>query len=356
MRAHGQGPARIGGDSPILTQTDIDRARWDAYVAGTPSSAFYHQYDWLQLVGDVYGGEPIYLAAQDDGELAGVLPLMLRKVVGAGRVLLSVPFADEGGMLAESDEARAALIDAARTLMDERSATYVEMRQREPIDGSEVDRSRVNMEMVLPEDADTLWDDFKGKVRNQVRKAGKSGLEAAPAADVHAAIERAFYPVYCENTRDLGSPMHSERFFHEMADRFPGACDIVTVYEGDSVAGAGFALRWRGRMSVPWASSLRRYFDMCPNNLLYWELMRLAFERGCSVFDFGRSPKESGTYRFKKQWGAEPVQLHYCYLGNAEIGDRRDSRSYRIFSSVWERTPLPIARALGPKIFARLPI
>ena len=335
-----------------------DAGTWDRWIGGATGARLCHQHDWLQLVRDVYGGEPHYLAACRGDQISAAMPVMLRSVIGDGRVLISVPFADEGGIISDDEAAEEALLEGAREIMRDSRASRLELRQRHPAPGLQSDVSRVNMEMALPDDAEHLWDDFKGKVRNQVRKAEKAGLTAHVADDTHAAISDDFYPVYCENTRDLGSPMHSERFFHEVADRFPDAGEIVTVSEGDSTVGSAYALLWRDRFAVPWASSLRRYFKKCPNNLLYWELMRVAIERECAVFDFGRSPVDSGTYRFKEQWGAEPCQLHYCHLGHGspEVGGNREGRVRRAFSSIWQKTPLPIARTIGPKIFARLPI
>ena len=98
---------------------------------------------------------------------------------------------------------------------------------------------------------------------------------------------------------------------------------------------------------------------MCPNNLLYWQLMKLAMAQGCRTFDFGRSARDSGTYRFKLQWGAEELPLHYSFLPvrrTPELGEKREGALYRVFSKVWPRTPLWIARSVGPKLFARLPL
>ncbi|MFO8080865.1 MAG: FemAB family PEP-CTERM system-associated protein [Armatimonadota bacterium] len=342
-----------------VREFDDDPGAWNRWVETAQDARFCHRYEWLQLVRDVYGGEPHYLAARRDGAIVGALAMMLRSVIGEGRVLISVPLADEGAVLAADDDAEEALLNRSFELVEELNASRLELRQRRPAPGTEADLSRVNMEMDLPDDPDALWDSFKSKLRNKTRKAGREGLAAHRADDLHAAISDSFYPVYCENTRDLGSPMHSERFFHEVADRFPDASEIMVVRDGDTAVGAGYAIRWRERFAVPWASSLRRYFKQRPNNMLYWELMRLAIESGCSVFDFGRSPKDSGTYKFKEQWGAEPVQLHYCNYGNAATPadtDNRERLAYRMFSSMWQRMPLPIARVVGPKIFARLPI
>ena len=64
------------------------------------------------------------------------------------------------------------------------------------------------------------------------------------------------------------------------------------------------------------ASSLRQYNRLCPNNLLYWFAIKKACERGYEIFDMGRSTIDSGTYNFKKQWGAYPVSLNYQYFLN----------------------------------------
>jgi len=62
-------------------------------------------------------------------------------------------------------------------------------------------------------------------------------------------------------------------------------------------------LSFRDALIVLWASSYREYFSLCPNNLLYWEMIRWGCEQGYRRFDFGRSSPQSGTYHFKKQWG-----------------------------------------------------
>src|SRR5439155_74702 len=56
---------------------------------------------------------------------------------------------------------------------------------------------------------------------------------------------------------------------------------------------------------------LKEYFALCPNMLLYWETLRMACMNGFRSFDFGRSSRHSGTYRFKVQWGAREEPLFW---------------------------------------------
>src|SRR5690606_22713879 len=115
----------------------------------------------------------------------------------------------------------------------------------------------------------------------------------------------------------------------------------------------------RQRAEIPWAACLAEAKPLGMNMKLYWEVLRLSVSRGCTSFDFGRSTVDSGTYRFKKQWGAEPVQLHWHrWARNArpEAGDGgAGGRAMRIATSLWRRLPLPLANTLGPLVAPSLP-
>ena len=49
------------------------------------------------------------------------------------------------------------------------------------------------------------------------------------------------------------------------------------------------------------------------NDFMYWEVMERARERGCRIFDYGRSKRGTGAYDFKTYWGFEPEPLYYEY-------------------------------------------
>ena len=77
---------------------------------------------------------------------------------------------------------------------------------------------------------------------------------------------------------------------------------------------AGIGSWFKNTLEIPWASSISDYKNLCPNNMLYWEAIRFAIRNGLNRLDFGRSTPNEGTYNFKKQWGAKPVQLYWQYL------------------------------------------
>jgi serine/alanine adding enzyme len=87
--------------------------------------------------------------------------------------------------------------------------------------------------------------------------------------------------------------------------------------------------------------------------LLYWEALRAACNEGFRHFDFGRSTRDSGTYRFKSQWGAQEEPLFWYTIPVASSAARPRPRSYRhpsFLSKTWQHLPLAVTRQVGPRL------
>lgn len=92
--------------------------------------------------------------------------------------------------------------------------------------------------------------------------------------------------------------------------------------------------------------------------LLYGTALSEAIARGYSAFSFGRSSADSGTFTFKKNWGATASPLPYHYLlapGEAVPTMRPDNPRYAKVIAAWQHLPVPVATALGPRIVRYLP-
>jgi hypothetical protein len=84
---------------------------------------------------------------------------------------------------------------------------------------------------------------------------------------------------------------------------------------------------------------------------MYWEVMRRAVERGCKIFDFGRSKLYTGSYRFKKHWGfeAEPLYYEVDLVKASEVPEINPlNPKYRFFIAAWKRLPLAVSQFVGP--------
>ena len=91
--------------------------------------------------------------------------------------------------------------------------------------------------------------------------------------------------------------------------------------------------------------------------LLYWHALKRSVQRGQRAFDFGRSSPDSGTCRFKQQWGAEPYPAvwQYC-LRRGNISDVRPGGGrFDKVISIWQRLPVWLTQFIGPGIVRGIP-
>jgi FemAB-related protein (PEP-CTERM system-associated) len=167
-----------------------------------------------------------------------------------------------------------------------------------------------------------------------------------------------FYKVYMRNMRDLGSPAHSKLLVKNILDSFPENSWIIVLRLNNKPVSAGLLLGHGNTMEIPLASTICEVNPLSMNMLLYWEALKLAIRNGYRAFDFGRSSKDAGTYRFKQQWGAQPKQLywHYWLPENVELPRLNpDNPKYALAISIWKRIPIFITKWLGPLIVRNLP-
>jgi len=334
--------------------------RLRAYVLAGGPAPLSRDPGWLAVLRAAFGHDVYALEAVDGGKTCGFLPLAFVRSVLFGRFLVSLPYLNTNGVFAETDAARDGLIDRAVKLADELHVRYLELRHEQKADHPALTgalTSKVHMRLDLPSFPGPLWEGLPAKVRNQVRKGEKSGLTVVCGGE---ALLPEFYSVFSRNMRDLGTPVYSIGLFEAALRQFPDAAELVVVRSGAVPVAAALLLHGPGVTEVPSASSLRRYNPTCANMLLYWKLLERAVERGQAVFDFGRSTLDGPTYRFKRQWGANPAPAVWQYYrpGGAAAGDndpRPDNPRYQRLIRIWQQLPVSVTRWIGPAIVRGIP-
>jgi len=330
---------------------------WDAFIESHGNSTNYHRYGWRKVIEKSFGHKTYYLIARNPGnEICGVLPLVHMKSLLFGNFMVSLPFFNYGGLLCSEIDAVEGLLDRSRCLLKDVSADHAEFRHcRTWEEYLPTKRHKVTMILDLEQDEDAQWKKLDAKVRNQVRKAEKSGLTAASG---HLELLDGFYEIFSRNMRDPGTPVYGKNFFRNVLATFPDSTRIISINLNGSPIASGMLTWFKGTLEVPWASSLRDCREYCPNNLLYWEAIKFAIRNGSSKFDFGRSTPEEGTYRFKKQWGAEPVPLYWQYLlkPDAEMPELNTKNPrYELAIRIWQKLPVGITKLMGPHIVRNIP-
>jgi FemAB-related protein (PEP-CTERM system-associated) len=334
-----------------------DRPRWQAYASTAAGASVYHDITWKEIVEATFGHRTHYLQALDEqGRVAGLLPLVHLKSLLFGSFLVSMPYYNYGGIVADSPESRDILLREAIAIAIEQGARHIELRHTEPLEGPvQTKTEKVSMRLQLPVDAAPLWAALGAKLRSQIRRPQKEGMSARIGREEQL---DAFYRVFSTNMRDLGTPVYPKRFFEAILARFPTNTWLCSVYTGREAVASGLLIGFRDRLEIPWASSLRAYNLYSPNMLLYWSALEFACQRGYREFDFGRSSRDAGTYRFKEQWGAKPVQLYWHYWlrrqGPLPQLNPQNAR-YRLAINAWRQLPVAVTRLLGPLFVRSLP-
>lgn len=352
MTSEQQSPPR---QEPPAVEVSTDRPDWDVYLGRHSGAGIYHDPRWGEVMRASYSNAPFYLTARRGGEIVGVLQLVAQRSILFGSHLCSLPYFDSAGVLADAPEAEVALVGAADRLARDLGVGWVELRQVRPLGESLPTRTdKVTLHLPLAGNSDGLWKGLKDKVRNRVRKAEKAGLTAEEGG---LELLEDFHAVYSRNMRDLGSPPHGSRFFRLIAESFQDSIRLFVVRQGRQAVAASLTLRDKHAIHVPWAGSDWRLRESCPNMLLYWKMLAVSCDTGAACFDFGRSTPDEGTFRFKKQWGAEPVQLYWHFImpeGKPMPDQRPDSPKYRLLVACWKKLPVWMARAIGPRIIGKL--
>lgn len=360
-RAAWRAPAEAGlqtrpPQDALVVRSDAPVDRCEAYVAAHPLATAYHHPEWLQVIERAFGHRTKYLTAESRGRVAGVLPLVFFRSRLFGRFTVSMPFVNYGGVLADGPEAARALFERAVEDTRQAGGAHLELRHTsQAFPALPSRRHKVAMRLRLEASPERQWAALDRKIRNQVRKAERSGLEAEQGG---AELVDDFYEVFRRNMRDLGTPVYGVRFFREALAAFPESMRVAVVRLSGRPVASSITLAHRSTIEVPWASALREFNPLCPNVLLYWHMLRDACERGAQTFDFGRSTPGEGTFHFKRQWGAEPAEMVWEYWTGrgGVLPDLSPSNPrYAMAIRAWQRLPLAVTTALGPHIVRHIP-
>jgi FemAB-related protein (PEP-CTERM system-associated) len=349
-------------DAPGLevraSQPGDDEER-DALVRAHEGATFFHLSGWRDVVELVLGHRPQDLVACEDGRIVGVLPLMAsRKPLGVGRpALISVPFGVYGGPCGARPEVTQALVRAAMGRAEEGSFARLEMRCLED-PGVELERSDLYATFIedLPKTPDEALAKMPKKARAEARKArDRHGLRLAEGIWYVDDL----YRMYHENKRSLGSPGMPHAMFHHLRKQFGDDVRVHLVQKGSRPLAAVMSFLWRDTVMAYYsgtAPGADREFSA--SNFMYMALRQWSIENGFRKFDFGRSRKDAGAFKFKVHQGFEPRDLQYRYhlVADKHLPSFNPSNPRtKALRDAWSRLPMAMTRRLSKSLIRYLP-
>ena len=345
--------------APIVSRFDGTPAEWDHFVRSQAGWTHFHLYGWRAVIERVLRHECIYLVAiaPESNAIEAVLPLIRVRSLVFGHYLVSMPFLNYGGPLGTQTGIRALVAEASRQASRDR-VKLLEVRSRValPID-LPVSHRKITVLLDMPDDPAVLWSSLPAKLRSQIKRPRKEGVEVRFGANELPAFHR----VFAQHMRDLGTPAQPQALFEAIQEVFPQDVDFAVAYHEGRPIACGCGFRWNNEFEISWASALRSHRAMSPNMLVYWELMERTMRAGVRVFNFGRCSPDSGTHRFKMQWGGREELLWWYYQSQRDAASEEISTPsqeqgfFALASRGWQRLPIPIATRLGPRIVRFIP-
>ena len=330
---------------------DFMRQEWDrlALRQGT----IFHTTGFRRILLESFPYQCGYQALVDeDNRLCGLLPLIVGRGLNLRRTGVALPFVNQLDICAETNEQVRHILDALPEQQEKLGLSALEIRLKDQ--SVAVDCWRDNQEnhtFILPllaDDEQTLAQASPG-CRNHVRKTYKNGwfrvsFEQDQLPD--------FYRVYVKRMKQLGSPAPGLEFFQRFFRYLPELTTLLSVLEPktDKVIGGMLLLKSPADKTLyyPYGANLIEYNHQYLNNFMYWEAAKYGIRCGLQALDLGRSQTGSGTYRYKSQWGAQAVPLHYLRCGPAagqSVANQRDKFQGAI--ALWRRLPRIVTDPAG---------
>ena len=301
-------------------------------ITGTNIS---HNIELIHLLSNTFGYKPELLLVYSDKVLIGFIPLSILH-----NKAISMPHFSYGGYCGISHLKQSHMEKIIKSLSMKYSGGFM-IREFKPY-SKHIFNEKVAYHLKLEKSSDDQFSTLNKKLRSQIRKAIKNGITVAPGN-----LED-FYAIYTENMHyKHGSPQLSHEFFNNLLHSYSsGEVKIFIAKFNEKVIGSCLMVGFHDFIEVCWAATSVKYNHLSPNMLLYWTMISYAVDHEYRIFSFGRTNRDSGSQRFKKQWGA--VEIPLVWSSNKAL-DLSYSK-FKFLTKIWRLTPSMVTNFLSPII------
>ncbi len=347
-----------------------NESEWIAFLERR-GGGIQHTLEWKKAVEESYANcVPAYYMIREDGGVKALFPSFLVKSPLLGNRIISQPFVDNGGFAGQPTEGIAkALLEA---IQRDYSPKRIEIRLNTSMPNYSASgksllaagfskESRRHQFILELKRAEELWNGFDKHVRNDVRKAEKSGLEIR---EISAGSELdSFYSLYSRAMHDFGTPQHSRAFFenlwkHLAPKKMIKGLNCYAGGDGNRLAASIIGYCFNKRVYIIYNVSSPEHRAARPNDLLYWNFIEWSARNGFKTFDLGQAEagaqpgsRAHGIFKFKEKWGGKLFERPYFTYPPRSAGA---AGKLRLFSGIWRLLPAVLAHKTGPWLCSQL--
>lgn len=333
-----------------------DRTRWSEALETFSGAGVGHLHDWGGIIERAYGMKSYYLAAVDGRQVRGLLPIVVLKSRLFGNSIVSMPYLNDGGILAHDKEAETLLWKKAISLMSTERSSSIELRHSHDMNLGVAPRmDKISLILDIGGGTDHVWmKKLHSNVRNKIRKSEKLGVEIKSGPE----YLDDFFNMHVVGMQELGSPAHRKDFFTGIINTLKERARVYVAVAEGRVIGGKLVVYFNDTIYFLWVSSPKEYSNYAAVSLMDWRAVTDGIDEGLRFCDFGRSSSGSTQFDFKKKWGADVRQLYwhvYPEPPQAQQAGAPEGKRYDTFIKVWKKLPLSVVRLVGPMLRGGLP-
>jgi len=317
----------------LININDLDNEQWDKEILEYDSKYLFHCSEWLNFLRESQGGEILKLKIEENGQVVGYFAGIIVKK-GMFRILgspLPGSTTDYMGPIGNKKDFNLPnFLKALDEFCRELGIHLLELCNPHILEHEAMIKNGFNFNpsgsYIIPLDKDekTLWESFRDKYRNQVRKAIKNGIVMERACDNEIFINEYYEQLKKVFLKADLTPTYSldrlEKLYKHLKNS--SIISLRARYKGKTIA-TGIFPHDEKRIYFFGGASLPDYNYLCPNDLLHWEIMRLSLQLGIKEYD------TCGGGSFKRKFGYPyvPFNRYIKYYSTlAKIG----REAYRI--------------------------
>jgi hypothetical protein len=326
---------------------------WDDLLLTHSQATFFHTAAWARVLSESYGYKPLYFIIKENGQLAGLIPVMEIDSFLTGKRSVSLPFTDICHPIADSGDIFRELLECITQYGRRAGWKSIELRGGSGfLDDAPASSEQFIHIIRLDGDGTLLKKTFRDSTRRNIRKADREGVDIK-FGRTRDYLE-IFYGLHCQTRKHHGLPPQPWSFFEKIHEHIitpQKGLVVLAAYQVRPVAAAVY-FHFRNEAIFKFGASDRNHLDHRPNNLVMWEAIKNYSQKGFKVIDLGRTELENiGLRQFKKGWGTDERKIYYYQYDLKKERFVAKNKALKKSYVVFKHLPIPLLRLSGSLLY-----
>lgn len=278
------------------------------------STSIFDQAEWSRVLKEGFDSEVVFYCLRENGRIVMALPGIILNFKILRMFYSNIPY---GGFLGNMENF-SLFLDILEETLKKDHIHFIRVSKNfqtsfPELKGYSKDTAYTHLLDLDQMTEESIWANYKKRVRRDIRKAEKSGITIHEAKEPQE-IDLLF-DLYVETMkRNKAYNTWSRKALHAIDQHLvkKEEAKILLAKRKDEVI-AGIILIFSPRtIYYFFAASAPQHLSLCPNDLLVHHGICLAIREGRKLFDLMASQKEDvALMNFKEKWGAQKYPFYF---------------------------------------------